>query len=236
MAILFLPGKTGWGIMPWRCKKNWQSALGNGRVDKRIVVLFRVVAGSGPINSKNAEVCMSRSVFRHTVGCLLFLLLGALFAASSTQAAEAGGASTFVKLDASGNELATDAVSWAMVKDTKTGLIWEMKTTDGSVHDAGNQYTWKEAKEVFLVELNNAAFGGFTDWRMPNDTELKSIMRQNQEEPFVDTAYFPNLRPANYWNFYICGSGATMSDTKSFGKKSVRSAKQHAIAVRGKEQ
>ncbi len=179
---------------------------------------------------------MSRFVFRHMVSCLLFLLLGVLFAVSSAWAVEAGDANTFVKLDAGGNELATDAAGWAMVKDAKTGLIWEMKTTDGSVHDAGNQYTWKEAKGVFAAELNNAKFGGFTDWRMPNDTEIKSIMRQDQEEPFVDAAYFPNIRPANYWNFYICGSGATMSDTKSFGKKSVRSAKQHAIAVRGKEQ
>lgn len=178
---------------------------------------------------------MSRSVFRHTTGCLLFLLLGVLWAAAPAPAEEAGGAAPFVKLDAEGRELAPEAASWAMVKDTKTGLVWEMKTTDGSVHDAGKQYTWKEAKEVFVAELNAAAFGGFTDWRMPNDTELKSIMRQNQEEPFVDTAYFPNLLPANYWNFYICGSGAVMSDTKSFGKKSIRSGKQHVIAVRGKE-
>lgn len=179
---------------------------------------------------------MVRSVFRHTTSCLLFLLLGVFCAAAPVRAEEAGGAATFVKLDAEGRELAPEAAGWAMVKDTKTGLVWEMKTTDGSVHDAGKQYTWKEAKEVFLAELNTAKFGGFSDWRMPNDTELKSIMRQNQEEPFVDTAYFPNIRPANYWNFYICGSGAVMSDTKSFGQKSARSGKQYVIAVRGKEQ
>ena len=178
---------------------------------------------------------MSRSLSRHTVSCLLLLLLGLFCAAAPALADEAGSAAAFVKLDADGKELAPDAASWAMVKDTQTGLVWEMKTTDGSVHDAGNQYTWKEAKAVLVAELNNAAFGGFTDWRMPNDTEIKSLMRQNQEEPFVDTAYFPNLRPAHYWNFYICGSGAVMSDTKSFGQKSVRSGKQYAIAVRGKE-
>ncbi len=130
-----------------------------------------------------------------------------------------GGATPFVKLDAGGNELAADAASWVMVKDIKTGLVWEMKTIDGSVHDGGNQYTWKEAKEVFVAELNNSKFGGFTDWRMPNDTEINSIIRQDQEEPFVDTAYFPNIRPANYWNFYICGSGAIMSDTKALVKE-----------------
>lgn len=187
------------------------------------------------INNKNAEVGMSRIVSRHTVGCLLFLLLAVLIGAGPTRANDAGAvANTFVKLDAGGNELAADAAAWAMVKDTNTGLIWEAKTTDGSVHDAGNQYTWKETKDIFLAELNAARFGGFDDWRMPNDTEINSLMRRDKEEPFVDTAYFPNIRPKNYWNFYICGSGAIMSDRKSFGADTTRSAKQHVIAVRGK--
>ena len=63
---------------------------------------------------------------------------------------------------------------------------------------------------------------------------IAPIMRPDKEEPFVDTVYFANVRAANYWNFYICGSGAIMRDTKSFGKKSVRAAKQHVMAVRGK--
>jgi len=165
-------------------------------------------------------------------GCLrLFLALFVIAMVAQPRVVAAAG--SLVKLDASGSELPADAASWAMVKDMETGLVWEAKTTDGSVHDATKQYTWKEANEVFLAELNSNKFGGFDDWRMPNDTEVASIMRQDKEEPFVDTAFFANVRAANYWNFYICGSGAIMSDTKSFGKKSVRAAKQHVMAVRG---
>lgn len=177
---------------------------------------------------------MSGIFFRRGMLVFLLALLGALGGNGTALAGEAG-ADSFVKLDASANELPAEAAGWAMVKDTKTGLIWEVKTTDGSVHDAGERYTWKEAREVFIAELNATKFGGFDDWRMPNDTEILSITRRDREEPFVDTNYFPNILPANYWNFYICGSGAIMTDTKTFGKKSTRGATHHVLAVRGKE-
>jgi len=42
---------------------------------------------------------------------------------------------SYTKLDAGGNALSDSAASWAMVRDNVTGLIWEMKTDDGSVRD-----------------------------------------------------------------------------------------------------
>ncbi|MDA3789060.1 MAG: hypothetical protein PF503_11320 [Desulfobacula sp.] len=50
-------------------------------------------------------------------------------------------APSYIKLDASGNDLADEAISWTMVRDNITGLIWEVKTDDGSVHDKDNTYT-----------------------------------------------------------------------------------------------
>ncbi|MFC1534613.1 hypothetical protein ACFL7M_14765 [Thermodesulfobacteriota bacterium] len=34
---------------------------------------------------------------------------------------------SYTKMDANGNDLADDAVSWVMVRDNVTGLIWEVK-------------------------------------------------------------------------------------------------------------
>ena len=49
---------------------------------------------------------------------------------------------SYTKLDAVGNDLSDTATSWTMVRDNVTGLIWEVKTDDGSVHDKDNKYTW----------------------------------------------------------------------------------------------
>ncbi len=44
------------------------------------------------------------------------------------------------------------------VTDALTGLAWEKKTNDGSVHDQGNRYTWGNgdgtALTIFLTGLN----------------------------------------------------------------------------------
>jgi uncharacterized protein DUF1566 len=69
------------------------------------------------------------------------------------------------------------------VTDTKTGLTWEKKTTDGSVHDVSQTFSWSSsgsafdgtAKTAFLDKLNDVAgsgahcFAGYCDWRLPSE-------------------------------------------------------------------
>lgn len=54
---------------------------------------------------------------------------------------------SFTKLDHNGEPLANQSVNyattpWACVKDNVTGLIWEVKTNDGGLHDMNDSYTW----------------------------------------------------------------------------------------------
>ena len=54
---------------------------------------------------------------------------------------------SFTKLDASGNPLANQAAAyvdtpWACVQNNVSGLIWEVKTTDGGLHDQNDTYSW----------------------------------------------------------------------------------------------
>jgi hypothetical protein len=124
---------------------------------------------------------------------------------------------SYTKLDATGKALPVSATTWAMVKDSVTGLIWENKTDDGGIHDKDNQYTWCDTNpetnggdpgcigampsntEGFIKALNDAHFGSFSDWRMPTVKELQSIMNYGRHDPEVDTTFFPNMMSV-YWS------------------------------------
>ncbi len=115
---------------------------------------------------------------------------------------------SYTKLDASGTALEASEAQWAMVRDNVTGLIWEVKTTDGTIHDINNMYTWYDSNpetngdnpgtngdgtdtEDFINTLNSSAFGGHTDWRLPSANELLSIVDYGKCDPALDTVFFP---------------------------------------------
>ena len=107
---------------------------------------------------------------------------------------------SYAKLAVNGNDLPDGALSWAMVRDNVTGLIWEAKTDDGSVHDKDTNYTWADAQSVFIAALNNANFGGYNDWRLPTVKELNSLLNRGRSRPASDTDYFPNMMWSAYWS------------------------------------
>jgi hypothetical protein len=126
---------------------------------------------------------------------------------------------SYAKLDANGKALPYSASSWAMVKDNVTGLTWENKTDDGSIHDRDNEYTWYDPNPVtnggnagtvgngtdtkdFIDALNSASFGGFNDWRLPTAKELSTLVHSDKlyPEPAINAAYFQNTMSSYYWS------------------------------------
>ena len=126
---------------------------------------------------------------------------------------------SYTKLDGSGNVLSSSATSWVMVKDNVTGLIWENKTDDGTIHDKDNSYTWYDSNpatnggyagtpgdgtdtEDFISALNIAHFGGYSDWRLPTIKELITIVNYSISYlgSTIDTGYFPNTAASLYWS------------------------------------
>jgi len=128
---------------------------------------------------------------------------------------------SYTKLDANGNALPDSATSWVMVRDNVTGLIWENKTSDGSIHDGSKSFTWCDRNpatnggnqgtcgtgageaatdtEAFIKALNSANFGGFSDWRLPTVKELRTIVDYGRYKPSINTDYFLNTFP-RYWS------------------------------------
>ncbi len=131
--------------------------------------------------------------------------------------------SRFIKIDDRGEQLNEDAAQWAMVYDVTTGLLWEVKRDRDYVinysnpHDADNVYTWYDANpetnggdpgewgdgentERFIEAVNESAFGGWTDWRMPTCDELETIQNRYRFNPAINTDFFSNTRSWYYWS------------------------------------
>jgi len=137
---------------------------------------------------------------------------------------------TYTKLDSPGKSLLVSAASWDMVRDNGTGLIWEVKRNRDGVkdyndpHDSDNIYTWYDPNAMtnggdsgtpgdgtdtrdFIDALNNARFGGYSNWRMPSIKELAYLVdysilsdRPDRNTIFINTTYFPNTMLSYYWS------------------------------------
>ena len=130
---------------------------------------------------------------------------------------------SYSKLDSIGNALPDSATSWFMVRDNVSGLIWEMKTNkDGkkdysNPHDADNTYSWYDSNpatnggfsgtpvdstdtEDFIKALNDAHYGGYSDWRLPTVKELGDVVKYTKQGLYIDTEYFPETQNHFYWS------------------------------------
>lgn len=107
------------------------------------------------------------------------------------------------------------------VSDLNTGLVWEKKTDDASIHDKDNSYTWSTgspyppngtAFTTFLYGLNggtssdgsatSGCFTGHCDWRLPTIEELRGILLSAYPcgtNPCIDPAFGPTQSDF-YWS------------------------------------
>jgi hypothetical protein len=113
------------------------------------------------------------------------------------------------------------ANNWACTLDNVTGLIWEMKATDG-LRSQSNTYTWYNPDgtvnggapgvqnggrctgsrcdtHAFVQAVNANGLCGAGDWRLPSRRELLTIVDNGRFNPAVDTGHFPDASGSNYW-------------------------------------
>jgi hypothetical protein len=103
------------------------------------------------------------------------------------------------------------------ILDTRTGLMWEKHTDDGSIHDMDEQYTWSGAFDK-VETLNAIRFAGYDDWRVPNANELYSVVDLGTEFPATSIAFNWGCVPGCSYLTCSCwdhefGHGTTWSST-----------------------
>lgn len=93
------------------------------------------------------------------------------------------------------------------VTDPATGLMWDRcswgQTLDGTNACIGpvSFHSWQAALGI-AVEANTDSHRGYNDWRLPNRTELESLVDITKATaPTIDTAAFPNTPPSGlFWS------------------------------------
>ncbi|HYA66483.1 MAG TPA: DUF1566 domain-containing protein [Burkholderiaceae bacterium] len=135
-----------------------------------------------------------------------------------------------IRIDANGHEHGPAARfverPWACVRDEKTGLLWEVKTTGPGLHAGGNTYTWYSTNEManmgyegkreggictgsacnteaFIAAVNAEKLCGFADWRMPSTDEASTLVDTAVRfpGPTIPQEFFPNTQSSKigYW-------------------------------------
>ena len=89
------------------------------------------------------------------------------------------------------------------VTDTVTGLMWDKCSWGQTGNDCSGGSisfpTWEQALAV-AVTANGSSHRGYTDWRLPNRTELESLVKIDaSSHPAIDTTVFPNTLWIWFW-------------------------------------
>jgi hypothetical protein len=130
----------------------------------------------------------------------------------------------WMKVSGKGKVLPVEGGPWTCVQDLKTGLMWENLTDNEGARYEDSTYSWYDAgtkqgtpdngscmkadrsihacDTADLVEIaNRDKWCGVTGWRVPADTELKSLLFDTGFEGNARIAYgyFPNTGRHAFW-------------------------------------
>jgi len=167
----------------------------------------------------------------------------------------------FIKMDKYGNYLSDNAQNYVMVYDIVTGLTWEVKQNNiDSIHNKDLLIPWdmgandnvfqniNGSNEIntsnYIKTLNANEFGSYSDWRLPDISELQTLISLANSDCSINKKYFKNSACSEASNYSSYWSATKVSGSEGFiwcvnfydGKlnKIENNARLYIRAVRGK--
>jgi hypothetical protein len=125
------------------------------------------------------------------------------------------------------------------VTDNVTGLMWQ-KCTEGQDYDSSGNTCGTGGTTYIWTDLASACAAGFgySDWRLPTDKELTTLLDLSAYDPAINGTYFPNTQQAVYWTSVVAqdnsskGWGVSFDDSGTVNRYSKTSG-YYARCVRG---
>lgn len=94
---------------------------------------------------------------------------------------------------------------YPVVLDAATGLVWQgcvaRRRDSACATDESAAMNWREA----LSYCESLSWAGFNDWRLPNTTELTSLIDDRRLRPALDAAVFPETPNLPFWTSTTAG-------------------------------
>ena len=87
------------------------------------------------------------------------------------------------------------------VSDHQTGLMWA-QCGEGQTWEAGScsgtvsTHTWQGA----LTQAEAVTLAGYSNWRLPNIKELKSLVSRKCANPAINANIFPETPASHFWS------------------------------------
>lgn len=152
-------------------------------------------AGRGE-SARVSPAARRRASARAGAASVLVVLTCAMSANSHGQSCE-----SYIPADTPSSDFAL-LNNFSVVLHTQTGLVWDrcILGKSGAFCDGGIPWsgTWQLALEA-MTNANRANYKGFSDWRLPNAHEMRSIIERCHDSPNVNEYAFPNTPSAEHW-------------------------------------
>ena len=113
------------------------------------------------------------------------------------------------------------------VTDERTGLMWEQ-------HPNEALYSWEDATQIRINDLNAARLGGHDDWRLPTVQELVTLVDYSRHHPAIHPIFATAAN--DYWSsttdatyptlaWFVGFDGGYVDDDGKSGSKYVRAVR-----------